>query len=118
MAPIIPPQLRHKPLLRLHIDDISHPAAQVASSSLDGGLYLTRAIEHVVAHLYAPYGSDNVSSSQNRIGSSETRISGFPLPKVQIADTTLWRTPDSESQIGYCDSPTHGRGSLYDWLTT
>ena len=59
MAPVLPPQLRHKPLLRLHIDDISHPAAQVASSALDAGLYLTRAIEHVVAHLYMPkYGSD------------------------------------------------------------
>ncbi|KAJ9614492.1 hypothetical protein H2200_002629 [Cladophialophora chaetospira] len=60
MAPILPPQLGHKPLLRLHIDDISHPAAQVASASLDSGLYLTRAIENVVAHLYRPYGSDNI----------------------------------------------------------
>ncbi|ETI20344.1 hypothetical protein G647_08378 [Cladophialophora carrionii CBS 160.54] len=60
MAPIIPPQLRHKPVLRLHIDDISHPAAQVASSSLDGGLYLVRAIEHVVAWLYRPYGPDDI----------------------------------------------------------
>jgi hypothetical protein len=59
-TPIIPPKLRHKPLLRLHIDDVSHPAAQVASSSLDGGLYLTRAIEHVVAHLYTAYGSSDI----------------------------------------------------------
>jgi hypothetical protein len=60
MAPIKPPQLRHRPLLRLHIDDISHPAAQVASSCLDAGLYLSRAIEHVVAHLYAPHGADKL----------------------------------------------------------
>ena len=60
MAPIIPPQLRHKPILRLHIDDVSHPAAQVASSSLDGGLYLARAIEHVVAYLYSPCGSTDI----------------------------------------------------------
>ena len=56
----MPPQLRHKPVLRLHIDDLSHPAAQVASNSLDGGLYLTRAIEHVVAHLYTSYGSSDI----------------------------------------------------------
>jgi len=56
----MPPQLRHRPVLRLHIDDISHTAAQVASSSLDGGLYLTRAIEHVIAHLYVPYGQSDI----------------------------------------------------------
>ncbi|KIX96576.1 uncharacterized protein Z520_07842 [Fonsecaea multimorphosa CBS 102226] len=59
-APVIPPQLPHKPLLRLHLDDIGHPAAQVACSSLDGGLYLTRAIEHVVTHLYRPYGLSEI----------------------------------------------------------
>jgi hypothetical protein len=60
MAPIMPPQLRHKPMLRLHIDDLSHSAAQVASNSLDGGLYLTRAIEHVIAHLYTAHGSSDI----------------------------------------------------------
>lgn len=55
-APILPPQLHHKPVLRLHVDDIAHPAAQAACGSLDGGLYLARAIEHVIAHLYTPYG--------------------------------------------------------------
>ncbi|KIW76602.1 hypothetical protein Z517_09046 [Fonsecaea pedrosoi CBS 271.37] len=59
-APTLPPQLHHKPVLRLHLDDVGHPAAQVASSSLDGGLYLTRAIEHVVTHLYRPYGLSEI----------------------------------------------------------
>ncbi|KIW25299.1 uncharacterized protein PV07_08487 [Cladophialophora immunda] len=59
-APVIPPQLHHKPVLRLHLDDIGHPAAQVACSSLDGGLYLTRAIEHVVTILYRPYGLSDI----------------------------------------------------------
>ncbi|KAK5412225.1 hypothetical protein LTR06_005195 [Exophiala xenobiotica] len=56
----IPPQLHHKPTLRLHLDDIGHPATQVASSSLDSGLYLARAVEHVLAHLYVPYGLSNI----------------------------------------------------------
>jgi hypothetical protein len=61
MAPIkLPPQLTHQPALRLHIDDITHTAAQVASSSLDGGLYLARAIEHVVEHLYTAHGSNYI----------------------------------------------------------
>ncbi|KIW41149.1 uncharacterized protein PV06_06732 [Exophiala oligosperma] len=54
-API--PHLHHKPTLRLHLDDISHPASQVASSALDSGLFLTRAIEHVLEHLYVAHGS-------------------------------------------------------------
>lgn len=59
-APTKPPQLRHKPVLRLHVDDVDHPAAQVASNALDGGVYLKRAIEHVVAHLYTPFGSSDI----------------------------------------------------------
>ena len=59
-APITPPRLQHKPILRLHIDDVGHSAAQIASSSLDGGLYLSRAIEHVVTNLYVPYGQSNI----------------------------------------------------------
>ncbi|EXJ69179.1 uncharacterized protein A1O5_07215 [Cladophialophora psammophila CBS 110553] len=49
-----------KALLRLHLDDIGHPAAQVACSCLDGGLYLNRAIEHVIDCLYHPCGSGDI----------------------------------------------------------
>lgn len=59
-APIVPPRLLHRPLLRLHVDDVIHPAAQVANGALDGGLYLADAIEHVVDHLYTPYGLSDI----------------------------------------------------------
>lgn len=55
MSPI-PQSIHHKPTLRLHLDDITHSATQITNSSLDGGLYLARAIDHVLAHLYKPYG--------------------------------------------------------------
>ncbi|KIX04196.1 uncharacterized protein Z518_07750 [Rhinocladiella mackenziei CBS 650.93] len=52
----IPPELHHRPVLRLHLDDVTHSATQITCASLDGGLYLARAIEHVVANLYTPHG--------------------------------------------------------------
>ncbi|KIW14811.1 hypothetical protein PV08_07596 [Exophiala spinifera] len=54
------PHLHPKPLLRLHLNDVSHPASQVAASALDSGLYLTRAIEHVLEHLYCAHGSSQI----------------------------------------------------------
>lgn len=56
----IPPGVPHKPTLRLHLDDIGHQASQVAAASLDSGLYLSRAIEHVMAYLYTPYGLKDI----------------------------------------------------------
>ncbi|KAL2423626.1 hypothetical protein ABEF95_002830 [Exophiala dermatitidis] len=60
MAKTIPIRPRHKAVLRLHLDEVTHPASQIACSSLDSGLYLTRAIEHVTSQLYTPYGLDSV----------------------------------------------------------
>ncbi|EXJ81585.1 hypothetical protein A1O1_07649 [Capronia coronata CBS 617.96] len=56
----LPPRLSHKPVLRLHLDDVTHAAAQIACSSLDSGLYLERAIEHVVNHLYDHHGASKI----------------------------------------------------------
>lgn len=59
MSPI-PPSIHHKPVLRLHLDDVTHSATQITNASLDGGLYLARAIEHVIDHLYKPYGLSEI----------------------------------------------------------
>lgn len=56
----IPPALPHKPGLRLHLDDLAHPASQAACGALDSGLYLARAIEHVIAYLYTPHGFGHI----------------------------------------------------------
>jgi len=56
----IPPGSQPKPTLRLHLDDVGHPASQVAAASLDSGLYLARAIEHVIAHIYTPFGLSDI----------------------------------------------------------
>jgi len=64
-TPVSAPGLHHKPKLRLHLNDIGHPAAQIATSSLDGGLYLERAIEHVLAHLYTPYGLSEIPKARS-----------------------------------------------------
>lgn len=58
--PPVPPRLHQRPKLRLHLDDLTHPATQVTNSSLDGGLYLARAIDHVLTHLFDPYGLDEI----------------------------------------------------------
>lgn len=47
-------------MLRLHLDEVTHPGAQVACASLDSGLYLVRAIENVLGHLYKPYGLNDI----------------------------------------------------------
>ena len=59
MAPV-PPRLHHKAKLRLHLDDLTHSATQITNSSLDGGLYLARAVEHVLTYLYVPYGLSDI----------------------------------------------------------
>jgi hypothetical protein len=52
--------LKHKPTLRLHLDDLGHEATQITCAALDGGLYLAAAIDHVISHLYTPHGLDDV----------------------------------------------------------
>ncbi|EXJ82437.1 hypothetical protein A1O3_06250 [Capronia epimyces CBS 606.96] len=80
----IPPRLRHKPVLRLHLDEVTHPAAPIACSSLDSGLFLARAIELVIDHLYKPYGLHDIPKVRSvtvvlRAMGGVAYTSGLPL---------------------------------------
>ena len=56
---VLPP-LSYKPVLRLHIDDLCHPAISSFTGLIDCRRLLPNAIKHILTHLYTPYGSDNV----------------------------------------------------------
>ena len=52
--------LEHKPVLRLHFNDVTHPAVVSFVTLVDCGLVLPNAIKHVLTHLYTPYGLEHI----------------------------------------------------------
>lgn len=52
--------LVYKPKIRLHIEDLSHPAVASFDSLIDSVRLIPNAINHVLRHLYVPYGFDDV----------------------------------------------------------
>ena len=52
--------LPYKPVLRLHFNDICHPASSSFTTLIDCGRLIPNAIKHILAHLYTPYGLGHI----------------------------------------------------------
>lgn len=54
------PSLASEPALRLHLDDVTHPATSSFVTLIDCTRLLPNAIQHVIKHLYTPYGIEHI----------------------------------------------------------
>jgi hypothetical protein len=54
------PSLQVKPRLRIHLDDVGHAATADFVTMIDCSRLLPNAIQHVLNHLYTPYGLENI----------------------------------------------------------